>query len=175
MHNNQIFPLWLETTLSPERIVELALEKESLYREIAVSKLLPVSGALELVKKLHMAKVPLAIGSSGPRLNVDLAVKTLGLSELIPIRVTGDDVIHGKPAPDIFLKAAEALGRSPSECVVIEDAPQGIRAAHAAGMKVIAVTGSRSATDLNEAHWVVESLTELDAEKIAVGLDLNQR
>jgi beta-phosphoglucomutase-like phosphatase (HAD superfamily) len=97
---------------------------------------------------------------------VALAVETLGLAAYFSALITGDDVTRGKPAPDIFLKAADALGRNPAKCIVIEDAPQGIKAALAAGMKVIAVTTSRPRAELSSAHRVVEALSELDPPSI---------
>jgi beta-phosphoglucomutase len=166
MHNNQIFPLWLGHDLSEQRITELALKKEAMYREIASQYLQPIDGSADLVRKLHEAKFQLAVGSSGPRANVELAVKTLGLHPFFMTLVTGDDVRHGKPAPDIFLQAAEKIGANPKDCLVIEDAPQGVQAALAAGMKVIAVTTSKPKEALQAAHWIVNSLREITPQKI---------
>ena len=163
MHNNQIFPLWLGSHLTPERVAELALQKESLYREAATGALKEITGATNLVKAMHHLGYPLAVGSSGPRANVELAVKTLKLETYFSTLVTGDDVVHGKPAPDIFLKAARNLNISPCECLVIEDAPQGVQAALSAGMKVIAVTTSRPANALSDAHRVIQSLHEINS------------
>lgn len=162
MHNSSIFPFWLGPGLSPERVVELADQKERLYREFAVGKLREIPGATRLVRELHELGVPLAVGSSGPRANVELAVRTLGLAQYFRVLVTGDDVLRGKPAPDIFLKAAAGLGVEPSSCVVIEDAPQGIQAGLAAGMRVVAVATSRPAEFLGEAHRVFEGMGEID-------------
>lgn len=164
MHNNEIIPRWLGKDypgLTPERIDEISREKEALYREKAAATLQPVPGVVELVRALHAAGFPLAVGSSGPRENVELAMEVTGVKECFPVRVTGSDVRRGKPAPDIFLKAAELLGQPPARCVVIEDAPQGVQAALNAGMKVIAVTTSKPAAELRAAHLVVESLAEV--------------
>jgi sugar-phosphatase len=80
--------------------------------------------------------------------------------------VAADDVINGKPHPEPYLKGAESMGANPEECLVIEDAPAGIRAAHAGGMKVIALASTYPATALAEADWVVQKLGQLK-----VGLD----
>ena len=163
MHNNQIFPLWLGGELSQENISELALQKESIYREIVGSTLTAIPGAVNLVAELHAVGIPLAVGSSGPRANVELAVNTLRLAPYFSALITGDDVVHGKPAPDVFLKAAAQLNMDPKNCLVIEDAPQGVEAALAAGMKVIAITTSKPREALRAAHLIIDSFAELNA------------
>jgi sugar-phosphatase len=75
--------------------------------------------------------------------------------------VTADDVTNGKPHPEPYLKGAELLGFNAEECLVIEDAPAGIRAAHAGGMKVIGLTSTYPASALSEADLVVSSLDQI--------------
>ncbi|MGA9391152.1 MAG: HAD-IA family hydrolase [Candidatus Sulfotelmatobacter sp.] len=82
------------------------------------------------------------------------------------IMVTADDVVNGKPDPEPYMKGAELLGANPSECLVIEDAPAGIRSAHAAAMKVIGLTSTYPAASLQEADTVITRLDE-----IKVGVD----
>ncbi|MGZ3686683.1 MAG: HAD family hydrolase [Bdellovibrionota bacterium] len=166
MHNNQIFPLWLGPGLNAERALELAVEKEAIYRQLARGKLKAIPGALTLVQALHRQGVALAVGSSGPRANVELAVETLGLGPYFRTLITGDDVKRGKPAPDIFLLAASRLGFLPEDCVVLEDAPQGVQAALSAKMKVVAVTTSRPASALAAAHLVLDTLELLNPADI---------
>jgi len=164
MHNNQIFPIWLGAGIAQSEITRLAGEKEQIYRSIARGTLREIPSARVLVKRLYDEGIPLAVGSSGPRENVELAIETLGLAPFFKVRVTGSDVTHGKPNPEIFLKAAEKLGLRPSDCVVIEDAPQGVRAALAAGMRVIAVTTTCPASELSAATRVVSSLDEIGSK-----------
>ncbi len=82
---------------------------------------------------------PVAVASGGPKLIVRRTLEVTGLSELFPILVTPEDVLHGKPAPDMFLLAAAKMGVAPEACLVFEDADPGFRAAEAAGMKWVAV------------------------------------
>jgi len=115
-------------------------------------------GAAEL-----LASVPddrRAVVTSGRR---HLATGRLQWAKLpVPkIMVPADDVSKGKPDPEPYLKAAELLGMKPSECLVIEDAPAGIRAARAAGMKVIGITSTYPASALQEADAVVKALAEI--------------
>jgi sugar-phosphatase len=77
------------------------------------------------------------------------------------IMVTADDVVNGKPNPEPYLKGAELLGVNPEECLVIEDAPAGIRSAHAGGMKVIGLTSTYPAVALREADVVVAKLAQI--------------
>lgn len=84
-------------------------------------------------------RVPMAIATGGTRMVVEKTLQAVGISDWFDEVVTADDVVEGKPAPDIFLRAAELLGVAPEKCLVVEDAPAGILAAQRAGMQVIAV------------------------------------
>ena len=84
-------------------------------------------------------KIPMAIASGGSRMVVEKTLHVVGVSDWFDEVVTADDVAEGKPAPDVFLKAAQLLGVVPSRCLVLEDAPAGILAAQRAGMQVVAV------------------------------------
>ncbi len=84
-------------------------------------------------------RIPMAIASGGSRMVVEKTLSILGVSDWFDEVVTADDVTEGKPAPDIFLKAARLLGVVPSKCLALDDAPAGILSAQRAGMQVIAV------------------------------------
>ena len=129
----------------PDRIAALDDRKERLYRDLVDRDFPPIPGAAELIDALHAAGVPLAVGSSGPPENVGLVLERLGRADRFGAVVSRADVARGKPAPDIFQEAARRLGVSVSRCVVIEDAPAGVAAARAAGMRVLALlsTGRR--------------------------------
>ena len=104
------------------------------------------------------ASIPRSVGSSTPRSNLDAIFAATGLGGLFNAVVCGDDVTNGKPAPDVFLLAAERLGFDPADCLVIEDAHVGIVAAHRAGMKVLAVATTHPLEDLARADAAVPSL-----------------
>lgn len=84
-------------------------------------------------------KVPMAIATGGTRMVIEKTLKAVGISDWFDEVVTADDVAEGKPAPDIFLRAAKLLEVDPARCLVLEDAPAGILAAQRAGMQVIAI------------------------------------
>jgi len=100
-----------------------------------------------------------------------LAAARLKLAELPEPKalVSADEVSNGKPHPEPYLKGAKMLGFDPSACLVIEDAPAGIRAAHAAGMKAIAITSTYLAEDLHEADVVISSLTAVQVAPVPGG------
>ena len=139
--------------------------KEAAYREILREQFPAMDGAGELLAALHGAGFRLAIGSSGPPENVALVMELLPGAEHVAATVTGRDVTHGKPHPEVFLTAAAKLGVGPERCAVVEDAPAGIEAARRAGMAAVALTGTAPREKLVErAHLVVDSLRELSSE-----------
>jgi sugar-phosphatase len=115
-------------------------------------------GAAELIKSIPQGRW--CVVTSGTRY---LATSRLKLANLPTpkVLVSADDVSKGKPDPEPYLMGAKLLGMKPSECLVIEDAPAGIRAAHAGGMKAIAITSTYPASALQEADAVVQKLAQI--------------
>jgi HAD superfamily hydrolase (TIGR01509 family) len=131
----------------------------------------PPPGARELIERLVAHEVPRAVGSSSAHTWVDRILTTLGVREHFPVIVGGDDVAHGKPAPDIFLRCAHLLGVAPQRCAVIEDSANGVRAARAAGMTAIGLRTAATATlVLDGCLAVVDSFHEA-AVHLGVTLD----
>jgi len=127
--------------LSEEQIREYGRQKEKLFREEALQINL-VPGIIAFLDHLHAAEIPLALASSGSRVRVQFILERLRIGGRFRVVVTGDDVIHGKPDPAIFLKAADQLGRPPSDLLVVEDAVSGIEAAKQLGMKCLAIASN---------------------------------
>jgi sugar-phosphatase len=126
-------------------------------------------GALELLKSIPDDRW--GVVTSGTHLLASTRLPLVGLP-LPKVLVTADDVIHGKPHPEPYLKGAERLGFPPGDCLVIEDAPAGIQAAHAGGMKVIGLMSTFGAAQLSEADLVLKSLDQIqvacDAGRLVV-------
>ncbi len=93
----------------------------------------------------------MAVGSSTPRANIDLALSEMGIAQLFGVIVSSEDVSVGKPDPTVFLTAASRLGLPPGDCLVIEDAPAGVEAGKAAGMAVVALAGAHPRDKLGHA------------------------
>lgn len=108
-------------------------------------KLHAMPGAVELVRALRVRGVPLGLATSGHRRYVDVVLERLGLTGCFAAEVTGGEVARGKPAPDIYLAAARALGLPSATCLALEDAPLGIASAKAAGMRCLAVPNEMTA------------------------------
>jgi sugar-phosphatase len=129
-------------------------------------------GAAELIKAIPEGRW--CVVTSGTRY---LATSRLRLAKLPTPRVlvSADDVFKGKPDPEPYLMGAKLLGMNPAECLVIEDAPAGIRAAHAGGMKAIAITSTYPASALQEADTVVQKLAQIKVKSRdgAGGLTVN--
>lgn len=163
--NDFIIPhLWGE--MPAERVRALADKKEAYYRELIRESGKPLPGSIELLKALRANGYKQALASSTPPANIDLISTVLGLKQYLNILVSGETVPRGKPAPDVFLKAAQELDVVPAKCLVIEDAVAGVEAAHAGGMRCIAVAGNRDLPGLRAAELMVKDLTEVSVERI---------
>ena len=152
MHSNDIFPMLLgDEVVAEYGLDRLNREKEEVYREMYRPNIEPIVGMLEFLQAAKAAGVKCAIGSSGCRENVQMIIEGLGIADLIDASISGSDVTHGKPHPEIFTKAHEALGLKAEECIVVEDAVNGILAGVAAGCKCLGITTTASAEVLTEA------------------------
>ena len=152
MHSNDIFPMLLgDEVVAEYGLDRLNREKEEVYREMYRPNIEPIVGMLEFLQAAKAAGVKCAIGSSGCRENVQMIIEGLGIADLIDASISGSDVTHGKPHPEIFTKAHEALGLKAEECIVVEDAVNGILAGVAAGCKCVAITTTATAEVLSEA------------------------
>jgi HAD superfamily hydrolase (TIGR01509 family) len=146
--------------IAPDAVAALAAEKESLFRGAARGRVETLPGVRGLLDALDRESIPRAVVTSTPRENLKLVLESLGLTERFHALVAEEDASKGKPDPEGFLVAARRLGVEPARCIVIEDAPAGLAAAKAAGMRAIGVTTTRPATDLGDADLAVDSLAE---------------
>ena len=140
--------------------LDIAAETAALdaMEEVATDGLAPIPGALELLGALKPRSW--AIVTSGSRAVATLRLRTAGLP--IPhVMVAGDEVRFGKPHPEPYLKGAERTGVAPRDCIVVEDAPAGVLAGKAAGMRVVAVTTTHSREVLLAADRIVTSLADV--------------
>lgn len=156
--------LLLKGRVIPEEQAQELMERKNAYYLEQIQNLSPkdlIPGALSLLRELRNARMKTAIASTSK--NAGEVVKRLGLHALIDVLIDGHMVKRTKPAPDIFLLAAEKLGEKPDSCAVVEDAAVGIQAAKAAGMFTI---GIGPVQRVGEADLVLGSLTELGLPEI---------
>ena len=147
---------------------EVELDKSrtyEIYGELVSGKLKPFEGVIDFIARCRSRGLKLAVDSSADSPKVEINLSEIGIPpSTFGSVVTGVDIERRKPAPDIFLKAAENLGVNPSECLVIEDAVSGVAAGKAAGAKVLALTTSFPAEELSGADWIAGLLTDVGDE-----------
>ena len=139
----------------------LADERTRAYvQRIKTTTVSPCPSARELLAFLRERNIPYAVASASPTEQIDAAVRAAGLTELLPLRFSGhDDVANSKPAPDVYLAAANALGVDAAKAVAIEDSSNGAKAARASGAFVIGVSGpSAPGTTPVESHLPLKDL-----------------
>jgi beta-phosphoglucomutase len=153
---------------------ELIAWKVRAYEEIIRDGLPAMPGAVEFVRQAA-EHFTLAIASGSLRTEIEHLLGKLGLREKFAVLATADDCVRSKPDPEVYLKALERLRRLPmfqkesleaAHCLAIEDAPLGIIAAHAAGLKCLALTHSRPPQELQHADWIARQFADVDLEKI---------
>jgi HAD superfamily hydrolase (TIGR01509 family) len=153
---------------------ELIAWKVRAYEQIIRDGLPPMPGAVEFVHK-SAALCPLAIASGSLRSEIEHLLRKMGLREKFAVLATADDCARSKPHPQVFLIALARLQQLPAfreaplrapECLAIEDAPLGVDAAHAAGMKCLALCHSRPLQELQHADWVSHEFSDVDLENI---------
>lgn len=138
-----------------------------IYLELVPNRLQVFPGATQLVKNCRQAGLRVAVASSADRIKVVANLSKAGLPvEAWDAVITGENVVAKKPAPDIFLEAADKLGLEPGECVVIEDAVNGVEAALAAGMRCVAVAQSFAPERLQAAHLVRNRIADVSVEDL---------
>ena len=150
---------------SPDEIAEeVVRQMEARYRE----RLPLIPGAREAVERLA-AHWPLGLASSSNRPLIDLALELSGLALFFAVTVSSEEVARGKPAPDVYLEAIGRLGVEPARAAAVEDSANGIRSAHAAGLRVVAIPNAHFPPNedaLALADVVVDSLDELTPDVI---------
>ena len=120
-------------------VPELLADKNRRYLELARTATRAYPEMRKFVELLAGEGVPMAVASGSPREASEAILAGTGLDAYLRTTVSADEVPHGKPAPDVFLEAARRLGAAPADCVVLEDAAPGVAAAHAAGMRCVAI------------------------------------
>jgi beta-phosphoglucomutase family hydrolase len=156
-----------------DEIAVLAQEKDVLYREMYGPHRRAIEGFEHFVTNARAAGVKLAVATSAPPKNIVFTLDELDLRRHFDTVVGAADVKHGKPHPDVFLKAAEQLGIDPADCIVFEDAPMGVEAARRAGMRAVVITTTLPAeafAEFDNVIRVVDDYADLDIGSLCAGL-----
>ncbi len=165
--SKDIIPLFFGP-VSPDRLLDIDQRKEAIYRDLVRARVPAVEGAANLVAALAADGIPLAIGSAGPRPNIEMVLQAMGVARCFEAIVSGEDAARGKPDPQVFQLACGRLRLPPARCVVIEDATAGVAAARAAGTRVAAVMMHYDEPTLTEAgaDLVVPRLRDLTVTRL---------
>ncbi len=148
--------------LSHEELVRYEEEKEGLFRELYKNDIRALQGLPEFLQRLKDKNIPIAIGTSAPRSNVDYVLAHTGLGNYFTTILDESDVEHGKPHPEIYLKVAARLGYEPARCIVFEDSLSGVESARRAGAKVVGVATTHSFEELHHTDFVIQNFDDLD-------------
>lgn len=150
--------------LSAAALLDLIERKAILFQEIIRGGISPYPGVIDLIRRIHISRTPLAISSGALRSDIEPVLETLGIADCFDIIVTAEDVAKSKPDPECYRLAHSMLNTFHSrsmpaqQILAIEDTPAGIAAAKSAGMQVLAVTNSYPAEHLSQADVITESL-----------------
>jgi HAD superfamily hydrolase (TIGR01509 family) len=139
----------------------------TIYGEMVKGKLQTLNGVKAFVASCRNKGIKMAVASSADRMKVDINLNEMGFdTNPFDAVISGSEITNKKPDPEIFIKAASKLGLNPEECLVIEDAINGIQAAKAAGCKCLALTTSFEAGQLTQADWICKDLGDVPEEVI---------
>jgi beta-phosphoglucomutase len=158
--NRTILRELLGLNLDDDGIARWVERKESLYREHAVGAVQEIPGCTAYIRRMRAAGARVALATGAGRPNIAFNLNALGLQHDFDAVVGADDVVRGKPEPDIVLAAAARLGAAPADCVVFEDAPMGLEAARRAGMRAVCVTSMMTESDARAWPNVVAAVAD---------------
>jgi HAD superfamily hydrolase (TIGR01509 family) len=146
----------------PLTVDEVIKERDAIFFAALRDNVRSMPGARELVRRLRERGLRWGLATSGHRAYADVALEGIGLADAFDVEVTGGEVAHGKPAPDIYLSTARQLGVPPAACVAFEDAPHGVASAKDAGMLCLAVPNAMTASlgGFERADSVLNSLDD---------------
>ncbi len=164
----EILPKLMNRELSPAEITRYGEEKEALYRALYQDSIAPTPGLQAFLLELEEKRIPKAVATSAPPVNVKFTLENTQLASLFPVVVDDTMVSRGKPDPEVYLTTAKKLDIPPSQCVVFEDALLGIQAGKRAGMKVVGVatTHTRQELEATEADLIINNFEALHLHKL---------
>ncbi len=165
--NSYIFKHFLGREVIGQEFLDLEEEKEGLFREIYAPIVDPISGYMEFLNSLKAAGFQTGVATSAPKANMELIIGKLDLTSKMESFMASEDVIHHKPAPEIYLKTADNLSVHPDQCLVFEDSYSGVSAAINAGMKVVGVLSSHSKEELPPCQIYIENYHEINVDKVS--------
>lgn len=152
--------------ISPEKLNELADEKEQMFRDMFTPEDNIVEGIHRFLETLNEQDIPMAVATSAPRENADYILSRLSIEGYFQTVLDSSHVTKGKPDPEVYLKASKALGKDPQSCYVFEDSVSGVEAGRSAGTKVIGVTTTHSEEELSPCSLMISNFKGLELSNL---------
>jgi HAD superfamily hydrolase (TIGR01509 family) len=149
-------------SLPEEKIQAYTHEKEAIFRELYKDAITPLPGLIPFLNAMDRNGITRAIGTSAPAENVTFTLSATGMTSYFPIILDESFVTRGKPDPEIYIKAAAALGMPNERCFVFEDSLSGVEAGKRAGSPVVGVATTHSPEELKETNYVIRDFSNLD-------------
>lgn len=156
-----IFEYVHNQTLNPADIDRLSTKRVDIVKELLNNNLTTTPGFTDFLQTLKEKHIPYAIGTSSRRPYLQYILELLSLQNDFSHIVSAENVTHGKPHPEVFLRCAELLHLPPNHCIVFEDTHHGIQAAKNAGMKVVALTTTHDKQDVQKADLIINDFTKI--------------
>lgn len=157
--NDAILRRFIDEAIAADEIARIGDAKEAAYRRMVRERgIEPLPGVRSWLERLRDAGWRQAVASSAPPANIEVLIDVLGVRDCFQAYVSAEEVPHGKPAPDVFVRAAEKLSVPPSRCIVVEDAPAGVEAGRRAGMRTIGIVAMHPGL---QADVTTDSMAEL--------------
>ena len=156
----EILRLYLGDRATEAEISRISEKKETIYRQVFRPYLRAIAGLPGFLEQTRTLHIPVALATSAGKTNIEYTLSGTGLKPFFDVLVGGEDVLQGKPDPEIFLMAAQRLSILPQRCLVFEDALLGVEAACRAGMKAFAITTTIPAKDFEGLCPVLEMASD---------------
>jgi HAD superfamily hydrolase (TIGR01509 family) len=157
-------------SLDEKKLRAYADEKEALFRELYQHDIKPVGGLVDFLEQLDAQGLARAIATSAPRANVDFTLSKTGTGGYFPVILDESFVTRGKPDPEIYIKTAGALKFEPGRCIVFEDSLSGVKAAQAAGCKVVGITTTHTREELKDTDFIIDNFIGIDPQTLITRL-----
>lgn len=152
--------------ITPDRLRELADEKEQMFRDMFIPEDHIVEGIHSFLDALKEQNIPMAVATSAPRENADYILSRLSIESYFDAILDSSHVSTGKPDPEVYLKAAKALDQSPENTIVFEDSMAGVQAGLGAGASVVGVMTTHTADELDGCHLTIENFEAMEVSQL---------
>jgi len=167
MKGEEIVKKYIKLDADDKEATSLTRRKEEYFiEEIKKTKIEPMKGVVRLLNDLKKNNIKMGIGTAAMEFKAYAILEELGIKDFFEVLVSAEKVKKGKPDPETYLKVAEYLKLKPEECIVIEDAPNGIEAAKNGGIKCIAITSTHKESELQLADKIIDSFDELKLSEL---------